>query len=424
MKRIDQVVAMEILRAAGAEPLEPYPGVLKPWRSRCRRCQREVSPRLTSIKQGGGACRFCGSRRLRDVDAEALMRSAGLEPLEPYPGSKAPWDCRCTTCGTAFSTTYIRVKNYRACENCLQREVALRAETVMRNAGAEPLTEYPGTRTPWLCRCRKCGRQITPRHSSVRQGQRPCRYCSRKAIDSEDAVASMRNAGLVPLVDFPGVGRAWQCICVRCGQKVSPCLTSIRAGQGCRYCAGQVVDVEFADNLLRAAGAAPLVPYPGATKPWPCRCLQCGRTIRPRYNCVQQGQGPCRHCGKGGFDYDKPGSVYVLQHRIKGGGTIKVGVSNVGTNRLKLFASYGWELVFESPPIEGAWAYSIEQNTLRSVRNRGLRPQLRGSDMDGMSGATETFSAQLVTAEEVKRMILQAIAGDADGTSLPSSSGA
>ena len=251
MKRVDPMVAIEIMRRAGAEPLEPYPGALTPWRSRCNRCQREVSPRLSSIKQGGGACRFCGSRRLDDGNAIAVMRSAGLEPLEQYPGSKALWHCRCTVCGAVFTTTYIRVRNYRACENCQRCALARRAEEVMRNSGVEPLTRYPGNRTPWLCRCQRCGRQITPRHNSVRQGQGPCRYCSRKAIDLDDALVTMTNAELIPLVDFPGVGRPWKCRCTKCGHEVSPCLTSIRAGQGCRFCAGQVVDTEFAENRMR-----------------------------------------------------------------------------------------------------------------------------------------------------------------------------
>ncbi|MGW1747284.1 hypothetical protein ACWCRD_17085 [Streptomyces sp. NPDC002092] len=33
-------------------------------------------------------------------EAVTLMRAAGLEPLEPCPGTDTPWRCRCTTCGT------------------------------------------------------------------------------------------------------------------------------------------------------------------------------------------------------------------------------------------------------------------------------------------------------------------------------------
>ncbi len=46
------------MRAAGLEPLDPFPGVVKPWRCRCTVCGNEVSPRLEAIRNGTG-CRFC-----------------------------------------------------------------------------------------------------------------------------------------------------------------------------------------------------------------------------------------------------------------------------------------------------------------------------------------------------------------------------
>ncbi len=46
---------------------------------------------------------------------------------------------------------------------------------------------------------------------------------------------------------------------------------------------------------MRAAGAEPLLPYPGAQVPWLCRCLTCDREITPRYdNVVRGGSMPCR----------------------------------------------------------------------------------------------------------------------------------
>ncbi|MCW2901483.1 MAG: hypothetical protein JWO67_3748 [Streptosporangiaceae bacterium] len=48
-----------IMREAGFEPLEPYPGASTPWRSRHEACGREVTPRLGNISSGQGGCRFC-----------------------------------------------------------------------------------------------------------------------------------------------------------------------------------------------------------------------------------------------------------------------------------------------------------------------------------------------------------------------------
>ena len=416
------MVAMEILRAAGAEPLEPYPGVLKPWRSRCNRCQREVSPKLTSIKQGGGACRFCGSRRLQDANAEAVMRRAGLVPLEPYPGSKSLWLCECRKCGSRFSTRYERVRRNRPCKVCTQAEIARQAELVMMNAGVMPLTAYPGSHVPWSCRCLTCGKEVTPQHTTVKQGQGACRYCSKKAIDPDDAVRVMERAGLEPIADFPGVGRPWRCRCRRCKNEVSPCLTSIRAGQGCRYCAGQVVNLDSAAMLMRGAGVEPLVPYPGARTPWLSRCTECGRTVTPRYNAVQQGQGPCRYCAHAGFNIGKPGVVYVIHHLTKGGGTVKIGVTNSRTNRLALFVQHGWSVVLKLPFDSGEIAYSIEQRVLHWLRaTRHLHPNLRDADMDGMNGATETFSDKEVSLREITERVRAISSQLADADQPPTS---
>lgn len=40
-----------------------------------------------------------GRPRKDPREPEEIMRAAGLEPLEPYPGSAAPWRCRHTACG-------------------------------------------------------------------------------------------------------------------------------------------------------------------------------------------------------------------------------------------------------------------------------------------------------------------------------------
>jgi DNA-directed RNA polymerase subunit RPC12/RpoP len=52
------------MRAAGLEPLAPYPGILKPWRCRCATCGREVNPPLASIRHRGGGCRYCAGRAI------------------------------------------------------------------------------------------------------------------------------------------------------------------------------------------------------------------------------------------------------------------------------------------------------------------------------------------------------------------------
>ncbi|CAM5331034.1 hypothetical protein [Streptomyces chartreusis] len=72
-------------------------------------------------------------------------------------------------------------------------------EEIMRAADLEPLEPYPGSSAPWRCRHTACGREGTPRLSNVTKGQRGCMYCSGRArLDPETAAGVMRAAGLEP----------------------------------------------------------------------------------------------------------------------------------------------------------------------------------------------------------------------------------
>ena len=48
---------------------------------------------------------------------------------------------------------------------------------------------------------------------------------------------------------------------------------------------------------MTEAGALPLEPYPGANRPWRCRCLTCNAEVKPRLaNVRNKGNGPCKPC--------------------------------------------------------------------------------------------------------------------------------
>ena len=100
---------MEIMREAGLEPLGPYPGSKVPWRCRCMKCEREITPRYNTVQQGGG-CAYCAGNSTDAAAAEAAMRAAGLEPLEPYRGNQVAWRCRCVKCGQEVTPNLHNVK--------------------------------------------------------------------------------------------------------------------------------------------------------------------------------------------------------------------------------------------------------------------------------------------------------------------------
>jgi len=117
-RRLCGVSAAEIMLAAGVGPVDAYPGVSRPWRCRCLRCGREVSPRLDNVRYGSAACRFCVRQAVDPVEAVARMRSVGLEPLEAYPGSAFPWLCRCTRCDAHVSPRFRDIRKGGGCGSC------------------------------------------------------------------------------------------------------------------------------------------------------------------------------------------------------------------------------------------------------------------------------------------------------------------
>jgi hypothetical protein len=66
--------------AAGMEPLEPYPGSTVRWRCRCVTCGSEITPSLTSVR-GGPGCIECGHVRTglkrRMSEASVSLRERG-----------------------------------------------------------------------------------------------------------------------------------------------------------------------------------------------------------------------------------------------------------------------------------------------------------------------------------------------------------
>lgn len=111
-KRLGPDEADERMRAAGAEPLEPYPGVDQPWRCNCLSCGTIGAPRLSAVGPGRqrprkpcGRLRANAKTRTDPAVAAAVMRNAGFEPAEDYPGSAAPRRCRWLTCRNDVVTT-------------------------------------------------------------------------------------------------------------------------------------------------------------------------------------------------------------------------------------------------------------------------------------------------------------------------------
>ena len=252
------------------------------------------------------------AKKLDPKVAVEVMLKAGLKPLEPYKNSITNWKCLCNSCGNTVYPKYDKIKSGRSgCRDCAFKKngenrklSSSHVAEVMNQANFEPMEPYIGADKKWKCKCLKCGAISYPRLASVKKGTK-CSICMRKEgadktrISQEESVAVMLNAGLKPLEPYKGASSPWRCQCIKCGKTVSPRLASIKRGSGgCEFCGGSAKDPVDAVAVMVRAGLEPLEPYKSANVKWKCRHAVCGSTVYPRYSDVNSGKGGCNPCAQ------------------------------------------------------------------------------------------------------------------------------
>jgi hypothetical protein len=330
-KKLSFSDAAKIMRAAKLEPIDDYPGNKLPWKCKCLQCGKIVAPSLGAVRNNGGGCRDCGlkksaiSRLGNEKEAIRIMKKAGAIPLEPYGGSAKPWLCKCVKCKKEIRPTLGNIKNNgtKPCAYCSKKKVHPDdAIKIMRKAGLEPLTPYPGSNIKWKCKHLKCGEIVYPMHSWIVAGSGGCQKCGyivsglKGRVSEKLARQIMKKAGLTPLTPYLGAGKPWKSKCSRCKQITSPTYSSIASGTGCGVCAGKIVTEELAVKTMKKANLKPLVPYPGGKTKWKCKCLKCGEIVYPKFGDINQGDGGCKYCG-GNFVSAEDAEKVMLAANIK-----------------------------------------------------------------------------------------------------------
>ena len=129
---------------------------------------------------------------------------------------------------------------------------------------------------------------------------------NRLSIAEAVARAYRYAPNFVPNVDYPGANEPWAGMCLVCGQPIKPRLSDLKKQGACGYCiegrGRKSLDMAIVIGTLRRAGAEPLVPFPGARKPWRSQCLSpdCRRILEtPTYNNFKTpGTLACQTCAK------------------------------------------------------------------------------------------------------------------------------
>jgi hypothetical protein len=266
------------------------------------------------------------------------------------------------------------------------------ARELFTNVGLTPQIDFPGSVTPWPSIHDKCGKLVSPRYSSIQQGNGPCDYCGGSApINPSEAIELFRSNGFEPLEDFRKAKSPWKSLHKVCNSVVSPSYARIAQGGGCRVCLEKTwVQPEVAEQFLITKDIKPIIPFPGVSKPWHSIHLKCGRQISPTFTSISNGGG-CRYCAVSGFKMSEPGIVYLITNQELQ--AHKIGITGLQTKRLQDHKKLNWQVFSTVEISDGEEALQIEQETLEWMRfERELPIYLSASQMP-QGGWTETVDA-------------------------------
>ena len=394
---VDVDEAVNLMMKFGFKTLVPYPGSNKPWEVKCIKCKKITSPTYWSVATGKG-CKYCAKRAVDPEDAVTAMRKRGFKTLKPYPGAVEPWLVQCLTCKRKFETFFHSLRTTNGCKYCSGVVLGEKyISDVLKKLKLKPEEDFPGVNLPWKLRCLRCNRIVTPRFTHLTRNDRNvggCAYCSKRRVDMDDILKLLVSKRLKPIGSYINGKTPWLCQCLKCKREVQPRVSDLRAGQsGCIHCAGLKIDEKDAIKLAMKNGFTPLVPYPGANKGWDCICNVCGQVSKPHYTSMQQGINRCKFCATGGFEFNKPAIIYLITNSKLGAHKIGIAGSTKHNQRLAKHAKQGWTVYRHKQFKKGIEAFEIEGKVLNWLRyKKDLAPFLSIEHMP-QAGWTETVDA-------------------------------
>ena len=426
--KIPESEAIEIMLAHDMKPLDPYPGCDKPWRCECLNpeCGREIFPKLFTTKKRGSGCKYCCKSRRLDHEEAIKILEGRFEPMEPFVNVRTLWKLRCLACGETISMKYNNIQQGQGCGLCYghKKPTTEEASSFMLSKRAKPLEPYPGRNIiPWKCECLECERIIYPTYCNVRNGQPACGYCTGHNVHPEDAVKDMIDRGFLPLEPYPGASEKWRCKCLTCDDVgITSRDLTVTQGTKCKVCSGneRLTYDKVSDAFWR--GGFELIDdfIPGKPK-LDCICLLCHKECKKYYSVLRHRKSyfeelrklypngceedVCPNC-ESSYNSEMPSKVYLIEHSEFH--AFKVGVMNIGTDRLASHKARGWSLYDNWGFDNGEQALNVETKTLRWLRGeKRVDPFLFPKDMP-QSGFSETASLAHISLDEVRIFIQSA----------------
>ena len=397
---VDPDEAYQFFLSKDLQPLVPYPGTAKPWKSIHLICGSEIQPRYGHIKSGRTGCPVCaGTVPISQKRAFEFFRSKGLEPLQPFSGPHKPWKSIHSVCGREVSPRWAAVQQGGSgCAYCSGNKVDIKdLNRILKENQLTLIGNFETTSKPLKSIHKPCGRKVSPMYGALRNGQGPCEFCSKNMVGEAEALELLRKNDYKPLETFPGGSKPWKCLHMKCGNQIEVITTYLRrGGRGCNICAGLApISSEDAEKLFLSKGFTPLVKFQGSKTPWKSRHNVCGRIVSPTWGSLKSGRG-CKYCQIGGINLLAPAYLYLITHTSLNSHKIGIGGFDSSIDRLDKHIKQGWKTYNKIDLDTAEEAYEIEQGVLNWIRSDLNLQQYLLLEQMPQRGHTETVDASEV----------------------------
>lgn len=276
----------------------------------------------------------------------------------------------------------------------------------------------------WLC---PRGHEYLTSIGSRHAGKTGCPYCAGQKVMQgfNDLVTThphlvqewhpKKNPGFLPTSVQRGTRRKAWWLCSK-GHEWEATIANRVWGNACPYCAGQWVLVGENDlasknpdlarewHPNRNQGITPSDVFAASGKAYWWICSE-GHEWKAKVSNRKWGNG-CPQCSKAGYISTTPGLLYFIEHPELY--ARKIGITNVEAkkNRVKGLLKAGWVQIKTFQNEDGQLILDLETEILRWIRrDLGLPAYLGPQEMRSTGGASETFSSEGISNNEVLEKI-------------------
>jgi Zn finger protein HypA/HybF involved in hydrogenase expression len=380
---------------------------------------------IVANRAKGHGCPVCsgnqvlvGYNDLATTNPELAAQADGWDPttLKAFSNKKVGWRCEL---GHTWVVSIGDRSNGYGCPVCSGRQVLVgyndlattNPELAAQADGWDPTTvvAFSNKSMQWKCKLGHVWNTAVYNRSNGYS----CPVCSgRVALSGFNDLATTnpelaaKADGWDPTTLTAGSGQKvrWKC---HLGHTWKASVVTRGKGHGCPVCTGRQVLAGYNDLATtnpelaaQADGWDPRAVAPNSGKKLRWKCSE-GHTWLANVSNRTNGRG-CPSCASTGFDPNKKGWLYFIDHDSLQ--MFQVGISNSPVTRLGQHSKRGWEIIEVRGPMEGHLAQQLETAILHAVERRGAVLGHK-AEIEKFDGYSEAWTKDSLSVTNFKQLL-------------------